>query len=59
MIRRERAGKLPFHINKSGVHAIEDDDGDFDINNWIFPTPDDGLNNWKTEDVIPISFRQE
>ena len=45
MIRRERAGKLPFHISKNGVHAIEDDDSDFDINNWIFPTPDNGLSN--------------
>src|ERR1051325_6206771 len=29
MIRRERASKLPFHINKSGVHVIEDDDNNF------------------------------
>src|ERR1051325_4061344 len=59
MIRRERAGQLPFRISKDGVHAIEDSDSDFDISEWIFPTPDNGLNNWKTEDVIPISFRQE
>src|ERR1051325_6134107 len=59
MIHRERASKLPFHISKNGVHAIEDDDNDFNINNWIFPTPDNGLGNWKTEDVIPISSRQE
>ena len=45
MIRRERAGKLPFHINKNGVHAIKDDDSDFNISNWIFPTPDNGLRN--------------
>ena len=59
MIRRERAGQLPFRIIKNGVHAIEDNDNDFDISEWIFPTPDNGLSNWKTEDVIPISFRQE
>src|ERR1044072_7124268 len=59
MIRREHAGQLPFRISKDGVHAIEDDDNDFDISKWIFPTPDNGLSNWKTEDVIPISFRQE
>src|ERR1051325_6993897 len=28
MIRRECAGGSPFCINKNGVHAIEDDDGD-------------------------------
>ena len=55
-IHREHASRPPFRINKDGVHAIEDDDGDFDFNNWIFPTPGGGLNNWKTEDVIPISF---
>ena len=59
MIRRERAGQLPFRISQSGIHAIEDDDNDFDISKWIFPTPHNGLSNWKTEDVIPISFRQE
>src|ERR1051325_1112796 len=57
MIRRERPGKLPFRISKDRVHAIEDNDSDFDISDWIFPTPDNGLSNWKTEDVIPISFR--
>src|ERR1051325_5357541 len=31
MIRRERAGQLPFRISQNGVHAIEDDDNDFDI----------------------------
>ena len=33
MIRRERAGKITFHINKNGIHAIEDDDSNFDISN--------------------------
>src|ERR1051325_6687996 len=59
MIRRERASRFPFRISQNGIHAIEDDDNDFDISKWIFPTPDDGLSNWKTEDVIPISFSQE
>src|ERR1051325_10846479 len=40
MIRRERAGQLPFRISKNGVHAIEDDDNDFDIRKWIFLSPD-------------------
>src|ERR1043165_3101805 len=51
--------QLPFRISQNGVHAIEDDDSDFDISMWIFPTLDNRLSNWKTEDVIPISFRQE
>ena len=59
MIRHERAGQLPFRISQNGVHTIEDDDSDSDISKWIFPTLNNGLSNWKTEDVIPISFRQE
>src|ERR1051325_23571 len=38
MVRREHADGPPFRIRRNKVHAIEDDDGDFDINNWIFPT---------------------
>ena len=59
MKRHKRAGRPPFCINKNRVHAIEDDDGDFDINNWIFPTPSNELNNWTAKDAMPISFRQE
>src|ERR1044072_4279196 len=47
MICRERADQLPFRISKDGVHAIEDDDHNFDISDWIIPTPDNGLSNWK------------
>ena len=59
MIHCERVGGSPLRINKNEVHAIEEVNGDFDINNWIFPTLGDGLNNWTIEDVIPIFFRQE
>src|ERR1051325_11362135 len=48
MIRRERAGQLPFRISIYGVHAIEGDDNDFNISQWIFLTPDNGLS--KLED---------
>ena len=58
-VRRARARRLPFRVNNNGVNAVEDDDSDFDLDSWIFPTISNGLNNWKTEDVIPISFSQE
>ena len=41
------------------VNAVEDADSDCDLDSWIFPTIGDGLNNWKAEDTIPISFSQE
>jgi hypothetical protein len=48
---------LPNHDKT--VNAVEDADSDCDLDNWIFPTIGDELNNWKVEDTIPISFSQE
>ena len=66
VVRRARAnyGRPPFCINHNGVHnnqvnTVEDADSDCDIDSWIFPTTCGGLNNWKTEDFIPISFSQD
>ncbi|KAI5437888.1 hypothetical protein KIW84_023853 [Lathyrus oleraceus] len=44
---------------KDQINAVEDADSDCDLDSWIFPTIGDGLNNWKAEDTIPISFSQE
>ncbi|KAI5410123.1 hypothetical protein KIW84_055563 [Lathyrus oleraceus] len=44
---------------KNPINAVEDADSDCDLDSWIFPTIGDGLNNWKAEDTIPISFSQE
>jgi hypothetical protein len=46
-------------VAKSQINAVEDADSDCDLDSWIFPTIGDGLNNWKAEDTIPISFSQE
>ncbi|KAI5392493.1 hypothetical protein KIW84_077045 [Lathyrus oleraceus] len=46
-------------IVKDQIYAVEDVDSDCDLDSWIFPTIGDGLNNWKAEDTIPISFSQE
>ncbi|KAI5422597.1 hypothetical protein KIW84_045871 [Lathyrus oleraceus] len=48
---------LPNHDKT--VNVVEDVDSDCDLDSWIFPTIGDGLNNWKAEDTIPISFSQE
>ena len=48
---------LPNHDKT--VNAVEDADNDCDWDSWIFPTIGDGLNNWKAEDTIPISFSRE
>ncbi|KAI5426904.1 hypothetical protein KIW84_032366 [Lathyrus oleraceus] len=46
-------------IVKDQINIVEDADSDCDLDSWIFPTIGDGLNNWKAEDTIPISFSQE
>ncbi|KAI5446181.1 hypothetical protein KIW84_014148 [Lathyrus oleraceus] len=49
----------PFPNHGKIVNAVEDADSDCDLDSWIFPTIGDGLNNWKAEDTIPISFSQD
>jgi hypothetical protein len=44
---------------KDQINVVEDADSDCDLDSWIYPTIGDGLNNWKAEDTIPISFSQE
>ncbi|KAI5444393.1 hypothetical protein KIW84_012866 [Lathyrus oleraceus] len=48
---------LPNHDET--VNVVEDADNDCDLDSWIFLTIGDGLNNWKAEDTILISFSQD
>ena len=54
---------IPKHDNGVNVirdvSVIGDTDSNCDLDNWIFPTTGNRLRNWKTEDVILISFSQE
>ena len=45
VVRRARAGGPPLRINNPGVNAIEDSEENSDIDNWIYPTTNGGLNN--------------
>ena len=59
-VRRARAIRITNKgVHKDQVNAVEDADSDCDLDSWIFPTIGSGLNNWKAEDIIPISFSQE
>lgn len=59
-VRRARAVRITNQGNmKDQINVVGDYNEDYNLDNWIFPTVGDGLNNWKTEDVIPISFSQE
>ena len=56
VVRRARIGRPPFCISNNGVNAVEDVDGDYDLDSWIFPSTGNKLSNQKTKDIIPISF---
>ena len=39
-----------------GVNAMDDDEEEFDIDSWIYPTADGGLSNWTATDSMSVSF---
>ena len=55
-VRSARIGRPPLRIRNPGVNAIENDEEESDIDNWIYPTTSGGLNNWMAKDFVPISF---
>ena len=59
VVRRARAGRPPIRIINHGVNALEDEDGDNDMDNWIFPTTNGGPSNWTEKYFVPITFVQK
>ena len=44
----------------AGVNVIgDDDDEEFDIDSWIYPTANGGLSNWTAKDSMPVSVITE
>ena len=58
-MRRARAGGPPLKISNRKVNAVEDDEDNYDLEDWIFPTVNGGLNNWEARDFVPITFIQQ
>ena len=54
-----RAEGPPLKIRNHGVNAVEDDNDNYDLEEWIFPTFNGGLNNWEAKDFVPIYFIQQ
>ena len=47
----------PMPKHDTGVNAIrDDDDEEFDIDSWIYPTTNGGLSNWTAKDSMPVSY---
>ena len=59
VVRRAHAGRQPLRIKNHGVNYLEDNDGDCDMDQWIFLTVTGGLTNWKAKDFVSITFIQE
>src|SRR3954469_21830094 len=43
------------HLATKEVNAMEDEEDNCNWSNWIFPTHNNGLNNWEAEDVISFN----
>ena len=56
VVRRKWIGRPPLNISNQGVNAIEDDEEGSDIDIWIYPTTNGGLNNWTAKDFMLVSF---
>src|SRR3954462_7806442 len=48
--------RSPAHFSTKEINAVEDEEDNCNWNSWILPAHNNGLNNWKAEDVI--SFDQ-
>ena len=57
-VRRARAGEPALKISNHRVIAVEDDEDNYDLEEWIFPTLNGGLSNWEAKDFVPINFIQ-
>ena len=43
-------------INNQNVNAVEDNEEEGSLEDWIFPTISGGLCNWEAKDFVPITF---
>ena len=59
VVRRARVGGPPLWISNLWVNAVEDSDNSCDLEEWIFPTISEGINNLEAKDFVPITFIQQ
>ena len=55
-VHRARAGGPPLKISIREVNTVKEDEDNCDLEDWIFPTVSEGLNNWEAKDFVPITF---
>ena len=49
-------GGPPVKISNQSVNAVEDNEEEGSLEDWIFPTVSGGLRNWEARDFITITF---
>ncbi|XP_058755035.1 uncharacterized protein LOC131628189 [Vicia villosa] len=54
--KHPRPEGLKYHFISKGVNAISEDEYNCNLDKWVFHTSDKGLDNWKTEDIVSISY---
>ncbi|XP_058759396.1 uncharacterized protein LOC131632676 [Vicia villosa] len=57
--KHPRPKGLKYHFISKGVNAISEDEYNCNLDKWVFPTSDKGLDNWETQDIVSISYNQE
>ena len=57
--RRARARGPPLCINNHGINDLEESDGEYEMDSWIFPTTNGGPSNWTANDFVLITFVQK
>ena len=55
-MRRSKIERAPVKISPYGINALEDEDKESSIEEWIYPTVKGGLCNWEAKDFVPITF---
>ena len=55
-MRRAKIERAPVKISPYGINALEDEDKESNIEEWIYPTVKGGLSNWEAKDFVPITF---
>ena len=56
VMRHSKAGGPPVKISHHRINDVEDEDEESHFEDWIFPTVEGGLSNWKAKDFVPITF---
>ena len=59
VVHRDRARGPPLRISNHKVNTVEDDEDSYDLEDWIFPNVNGGLNNREARDFVPITFIQQ